>query len=78
MHEVDPVELLLPIAIGFDLIDEGGSLFAAVAAQIALAVSFQVQPTDPAPAVHGTFPNPGVYSAALPFDVAWKSDIHRQ
>jgi hypothetical protein len=51
MDEVGSVQPFLPVAIGFDLIDEGGSLFAAVTTQIGLAVSFQIQPADPAPAV---------------------------
>ena len=78
MDEIGPVQLFLPVAIGFDLIDEGGSLFAAVAAQIALAVSIQIQPADPAPAVHGIFPDRGAYNAALPLDIARKSDIYRK
>ncbi len=70
-------QLLLPIAIRFDLIDEDGSLLTAVAAQVALTVSFQIQPADPTAAMHRIFPDPGMYSATLPLDVARKSDVHR-
>src|SRR5262245_57943310 len=38
VDEVGPLELLLPIAIRVDLIDEDGALLAAVAAQVALTV----------------------------------------
>ena len=70
MDEVGSVQLFLPVAIILDLIDEGGSLFATVAIQIGLAVSFQVQPADPARAVHGIFPDRGAYNAALPLVIA--------
>src|SRR5580692_7608303 len=39
LDEVSPVQLLLPMAIRFDLVDENGSLLAPVPAQVALAVS---------------------------------------
>jgi hypothetical protein len=78
IDEVGSVQLFPPVAIGFDLIDEGGSLFAAVATQIGLAVSFQIQPADPAPAEHGIFPGCGAHNPAPPFDIARKSDVHGQ
>jgi hypothetical protein len=75
--EVGALQLLLPIAIRFDLVDEGGSLLTAVAGQVALTVSVQIQPADPAAAAHRILPDPGVHGAALPLDVARKSDVHR-
>ena len=45
--------------------------------EIALTVAVEIQPADPAAAVHRILPDPGVDRAALPFDVARKSDIHR-
>src|SRR6185295_4535643 len=77
VDEVGPLQLLLPVAIRFDLVDEGGSLRAAVAAEVALTVTVQIQPAAPTAATHRIFPDPGVYSAPLPLDVARKSDIHR-
>ncbi len=77
MDEVGPLQLLLPVAIRFGLVDEGGSLFTRMTAQVALTVSVQIQPADPTAATHRIFPDPGVYSATLPLDVARKSDVHR-
>ena len=77
VDEVGPLQLLLPVAIRFDLVDEGGSLLTPVAAQVALTVSVQIQPADPTAATHRIFPDPGVYSATLPLDIARKSDVHR-
>ncbi len=77
VDEVGPLELLLPVAIRFDLVDEGGSLLTAVAGQVALAVSVQIQPADPTAAAHRIFPDSGVYGATLPRDIARKSDVHR-
>ena len=39
VDEVGPLQLLLPVAIRFDLVDEGGSLLTPVAAQVALTIS---------------------------------------
>jgi hypothetical protein len=42
VDEVGSVQLFLSIAIRFDPMDDGGSLFAAAATQIGLAVSFRI------------------------------------
>src|SRR5262245_33548434 len=73
-----PLQVLLPVAIRFDLVDEDGLLLTPVADQIALTVSFQIQPADPTAASHRILPDRGVYSATLPRDITRKSDIHRQ
>jgi hypothetical protein len=65
------------VVIRFDLIDEDGSLIAAVARQVALTVSVQIQPANPTAATYRGFPDPGVYGTTLPRDVARKSDVHR-
>src|SRR5262245_14851942 len=39
VDEVSPVQLLLPVAIRFDLVDEDGTLLTPVAGQVALTVS---------------------------------------
>ena len=77
VDEVGPLQLLLPVVIRFDLVDEDGSLLTPVAGQVALTVSVQIQPADPTAATHRILPDPGVYSATLPLDVARKSDVHR-
>src|SRR6516165_3657979 len=78
VDEVGPLQLLLPVAIRFDLVDEDGSLLTPVADQVALTVSFQIQPADPTAATHRILPDRSVYSATLPLDITRKSDIHRQ
>ena len=77
VDEVGPLELVLPVAIRFDLVDEDGSLLTPVAGQVALTVSVQIQPADPTAATHRSLPDPGVYGTTLPRDVARKSDVHR-
>ncbi len=77
VDEVGPLQLLLPIAIRFDLVDEDGALLTPVPGQVALTVSVQIQPADPTAATHRILPDPGVHSATLPLDVARKSDVHR-
>src|SRR6516162_8551715 len=78
VDKVGPLQVLLPVAIRFDLVDEDGLLLTPVANQIALTVSFQIQPADPTAASHRILPDRGVYSATLPRDITRKSDIHRQ
>jgi hypothetical protein len=77
VDEVGSLQLFLPIVIRLDLVDENGSLLASVPGQVALTVSLQIQPPNPAGAGHRIFPDPGVHSSALPLDVAWKSNVHR-
>ncbi len=78
VNEAGPVQVLLPVAIRFDLVDEDGALLPAVPGQVALAVSVQIQPANPAAATHRILPDSGVHRATLPRDIAWKSDVHRQ
>src|SRR6516162_7015287 len=78
VDKIGPLQVLLPVAIRFDLVDEDGLLLTSVADQIALTVSFQIQPADPTAATHRILPDRGVYSATPPLDITRKSDIHRQ
>src|SRR5215831_9837562 len=78
VDKVGPLQVLLPVAIRFDLVDEDGLLLTPVADQIASTVSFQIQPADPTAATHRILPDRSVYSATLPRDITRKSDIHRQ
>jgi hypothetical protein len=39
MDEVGPLQLILPVAIRFDLVDENGALLPSVTGQVALTVS---------------------------------------
>src|SRR4051794_27893123 len=77
VDEVGPFQLLLPITIRFDLVDEDGSLLTPVPSEIALTVSIHIHPPGPTAAPHRILPDPGVYSAAIPVDVVRKPDVHR-
>src|SRR5215472_4678586 len=78
VDEIGPLQLLLPVPIRLDLVDEDGLLLTPVADQVALTVSIQIQPADPTAASHRILPDRGVNSATLPLDITRKSDIHRQ
>jgi len=39
LHEVGPLQLLLPIPIRFDLVDEDSALLTSVSGQVALTVT---------------------------------------
>src|SRR5277367_2911435 len=77
VHEIVPLQLRLPVAIRFNLINEDGSMLTAVPCQVALTVTLQVQPADAAATSHRILPDAGVYSALFPRDVARKADVHR-
>src|SRR5262245_45440116 len=77
VDEAVSLELLLPMAIRLDLVDEDGALLTPVPGQVALTVAVQIQPADPTAATHGILPDRGAHGATLPLDVARKSDVHR-
>src|SRR6266542_5652855 len=74
VDEVGPLQLLLPVAIRFDLVDENGALLTPMPRQVALTVSVQIQPGDPTAATHRILPDRGAHRAPLPRDVARESD----
>ncbi len=78
VDEVGPIQLLLPVAIRFDLVDEDRALFPAVAGQVALSVSVEIQSADATAARHRILPDAGVHRAAVPLDVARKSNVYRK
>jgi hypothetical protein len=77
VDEVGSLQLLLPLTVRFNLVDEDGALLAPVSGQIALTVSVEIQTTYAAAATHRILPDPGVHSATLPLDIARQADIHR-
>jgi hypothetical protein len=58
------------MAIGLDLVDEHGSLLAAVPSQIALTVAGQIQAAGPTTRVRRLLPDSRVDRAAFPVNVA--------
>src|SRR5262249_50250311 len=76
MDEVSPRQLLLPIAVRFNLVDKDGSLLTPVPGQVALTVSVEAQSADPAAATGRILPDPSMDCAPLPLDVARKTNVH--
>src|SRR5262249_52660164 len=76
VDEIGPLQLVLPMTIGFDLVDKDSALLAPMPAQIALTVSIDIQPADPAAVAHRTLPDARVDRATLPLDVARESNVH--
>src|SRR6478672_8302662 len=78
VDEVGPVQLLLPIAVRFDLVDEDRALLPAVPGQVALTVSVEIQVADLTAAAHRILPDRGVRRATLPRNIPRESDVHRE
>ena len=76
--EVVAPEVLLPVLVGLDLVDQHGALLAAMPVQVALAVPVDVEPADHLRPRYGVFPDAGVDGLAPPGDVARQADVHRQ
>ncbi|MGB8475915.1 MAG: hypothetical protein WCE61_17680 [Candidatus Acidiferrum sp.] len=77
VDEISSFQLLLPIAVGLNLINEDGSMLTSVPGQVALTVSLEIQAADATATTHRTLPDPGVYRALLPHDIARKPHVHR-
>ena len=73
--KVVSTQLVLPIAIRIDLIDEDGPVLAAVAGQVPLSVAVDVESAHCALAFNRRLPNGGADGFALPRDVAWQAHI---
>ena len=73
--EIVASEIIFPVAIGVQLVDHDGSLFAAVSSGIALTVAVDIEPPDDSTALHRFLPDAGVNGLAAPCDVARKSHI---
>src|SRR5262249_38083681 len=74
-NEIRSAKIILPIAIGSELIDHDGPLLAAVAGKIALTISDQVEPPGNDPAIDRRLPYPCSDGPAAPQHVLWQSDI---
>ncbi len=76
--EVVPPEMLLPVPVGVDLVDQHGPLLATVPGEVALAVAVDVEPADHGRAVDRVLPHPGMDGPALPGDVLGQAHVDRQ
>src|SRR6185295_11051507 len=77
VRQLGPPELPFPVAIRLDLIDEDRALLSPVAAEVALAITHEVEAIDPPTALDRVLPDSGVHGPPAPLDVAWKSDVDR-
>src|SRR5215471_16848628 len=67
-----------PIMIRIHLVDEYGALLPAVAGEIGLRITIDIELAHHAPSINGTFPDRGTDSFAVPCHVARKADIYRK
>src|SRR4029453_12131136 len=77
INEIVSFQIVLPISIGIQLIDEYRPAFAAVTIQVALAVTVQVEAACHPRPLDRRFPDAGVHRFALPNDVARQTNIDR-
>jgi len=68
--------LLLPVPIGLHLVDKDGSVLTAMAGEVALAVTVDIEPPNLAAALHWFLPHARKHFLALPRNIARKTDIH--
>jgi len=58
--------------------DENDPVLGAVARQIALTITVDVEPTYHVPALNGRLPDGGVDRLSVPRDVARRTHVHRE
>ena len=78
VDEVVAGELVLPVAVGVDLVDEDGSVLAAVPGEIALAVAVHVEPAYAARAADGVLEDACEHGLPLPRHLLGHADVDRQ
>ena len=71
-------ELLLPVAVGADLVDEHGPVLPAVPDEVGLRVACDVEPADLAAVGHRRLPDGAAHPLAAPGDRAGLTDVNRQ
>ncbi len=75
--EVVTLEVRLPVAIGVELIDHHRTVLSAMAGEIALAVAVKIETARHHPTGGRPLPDSGMDHLALPLDIDWKADVHR-
>src|SRR5262249_6890985 len=76
--EVGAAQLLFPVAIGFDLVDEDRTMLAAMSGAVTLTVAVEVEPARGAATRYGLLPDGRVHGPAAPADVPWKPNVDRK
>ncbi len=75
--EIIAPEVLLPVPVGIDLVDQHRPLLTAVAVQVALAVPVDIQPPHHPRSCHRVLPDAGADGPALPGHVLRHADVDR-
>ena len=73
--EIGTAELFTPVPVRVQLVHQDGAMLAAVALQVALAVTVDVQPAHHATALDRRLPDPGVDGGVVPRHVDRESDV---
>jgi len=76
VDEVIATELSLPVAVGVELVDEHGPLLAAVPAQVALAVTVEVELAHTATAADGFLEDACRHRFAVVHYQAWTANVN--
>jgi hypothetical protein len=74
--EVVPLKLLLPIAIGVELINQHSTMLSPMACKIALTITVKIETSRHHPACYGSLPDSGADHFALPFHIGRNADIY--
>ena len=75
--KVLPLQLLLPVTVGVELIHHQGAMLSAVPCKVALAIAIQVETARHHPSGDGSLKDSSADYLALPLDIARQPDIHR-
>src|SRR5215469_1018336 len=78
VDEVVAPELVLPVAVRLDLVDEYRPLLAAVSGQIALAIAVDIQPPHQPRPVDRPLPHRRMHNPAIPGQVLRHAYVHRK
>ncbi|HZT15740.1 MAG TPA: hypothetical protein VFA19_07295 [Gaiellaceae bacterium] len=77
MDEVVSPELVLPVAVGLDLVDEDGALLAAVSGEVALSVAVDVESAHAPGTTHRVLEDACEDRLPLPRHVLRQADVDR-
>jgi hypothetical protein len=64
--EVATAELMFPILVGINLVDQNCSMLTTMTGEIALAIAINIESSNQAPALHWLFPDARVYCLTPP------------
>jgi hypothetical protein len=74
--EIVAAKLALPIAIGVNLVNQNGTVLAAVPNQVSLPIPINIKPADYPSALNWSFPDGGVDGLPLPGDILREAHVY--